>query len=305
MVASPTADDIAARVTPRLLTFSNATRLVAPCWSVVRLLSRGVATAKRFQNRAKRCAFGCNLGNDSIEHFTHCPVLVGGVTRFLRPLAHGQGFLFGPLLNWQTILLAIPDAMEEGQAATAALLADGIIAAHSRARHYGCPDGERSVQRSILARMRTLRLLAPKVGYYLTGQAPARGKPAKKPAKDNTSYCSTCGLHFSAPMASTPCCATETTPKNVTRLSNPPVEEGCWKSTDHTTFRIVRGVVSARRFDRHNGRCMKVGITFSRSSTGFLMRRSIASVKNFSARFENRWAIHWNDGGTWTRIAWG
>ena len=119
--------DIRVSLSDRLRRVCDATRCLAIVWAVVRILCRGVATARRFQNKLGPCVFGCGACGDSLEHMTWCPVLVHGVTLFIPPLANMDGIVQGMSLNWQCILLLEGDNKATANIA-AAVIADCIIA---------------------------------------------------------------------------------------------------------------------------------------------------------------------------------
>ena len=96
----------------------------------LRVLSRSVCTAARFQSRNKRCCFGCTDAYDDLRHYAACPVLQAFAIRLfgeLMPLAP-------PSQPWLCGLLPLQRRSATIRLLSAAFI-DAFLSAHSQWRH--------------------------------------------------------------------------------------------------------------------------------------------------------------------------
>lgn len=151
----------------RIKRIGNRHKLWGPSVAVLCICSRAVCTASRFQDKIRRCRFGCNEGPDSIEHIFLCPVVVKASTALMHRLRIRMPFelVINGVIDHSRLLMYDGREGDARQDTMFAILADAIIQAHNAAR----------VQSNDLGYERTLMHFVSRLKHYRTISASMAG----------------------------------------------------------------------------------------------------------------------------------
>ena len=169
-------------MTRRILRIGRRHNMWAPSVSILRVCTRGVCTAARFQNREAACVFGCGIGFDCLEHILVCGVVIQALKLLLERMGirRHEHFLLHSTINHASIMMYDGKAGTTNQDTTSAILIDALVYTHGVARRSEIPLTADKILEVLMARVRHYRCLSRTMALNMdsmaqVGQVPNAG----------------------------------------------------------------------------------------------------------------------------------